>query len=546
MAFNFGNPTTTPSTTQSAFSFGSNTTFGAATPSQGGFNLPLGTSTPATSNAATGGFTFGASTTAQPAAPATGGFTFGAQPASSGLTFGATPLSAPSLSLGGLKPTAAATPLKPAAVATTTAQSLNFFSPAPPAAATTAAPTTGLSFGVNSNTAIKFNPLTQPSTSSGPSFIGPATKGFNAAKTTASTGLTFNTPTTGTSGGLFGLGSVTTTTSGASTVTTTAATTFKGLGGVDSATIAGGVSGTTGAGRTENKTVKVNQVPNDIIQSIEGFKSFVKSQKNLSCEVARASAKPLAKVTENTNGLEKLLASLSSDLQKNSILVNKLKDDTSKVFAQCEMAQRTHDTPAGLQNENVAPLEFFLNLVASFEHSAQVLRQQIDNTEKHVNTLNQPAMLTSQELLTALRRLHESFVALAGRLQLVHQMVTAEKQRHLAMRRHFLKDTTDIFLRDSASSDQSAAAKRSVVGVATGPTPFSSLGGSGLMLQQQQPIAVQDTFNSQSNIGWGSSMPTSSSVQGIGSSSSFNFFSSSSTDNFQLSKPPPGNKRGKR
>lgn len=63
------------------------------------------------------------------------------------------------------------------------------------------------------------------------------------------------------------------------------------------------------------------------------------------------------------------------------------------------MAQATHDTPPGLQNDNVAPLEFFIQLVSKFERDIQLLRQEIDNTEKHVNSLSYPAILTPQGIL---------------------------------------------------------------------------------------------------------------------------------------------------
>ncbi|KAG8300081.1 hypothetical protein J6590_085334 [Homalodisca vitripennis] len=183
------------------------------------------------------------------------------------------------------------------------------------------------------------------------------------------------------------------------------------------------------------------------------------------------------KVTEDTEALRQLLTSVSSALQKNRVVANKLKTDTTKCLSLCEMAQRTHDTPPGLQNDNIAPLEFFIQLVSKFERDIQVLRQEIDNTEKHVNSLSYPAILTPQELSVALRRLHDSFVALAGRLQAAHAGVIAQKERHLSLRRHFLKDQTNIF---ETTTRTASAAKKSPCGAGNfppmpGPTPFSSI-----------------------------------------------------------------------
>jgi nucleoporin p58/p45 len=60
------------------------------------------------------------------------------------------------------------------------------------------------------------------------------------------------------------------------------------------------------------------------------------------------------------------------------------------------MAQRTHETPPGLQYDNVAPIEYFTELVAGFERDMQVFRQEIENTEKHIQSLSQPMALTPQ------------------------------------------------------------------------------------------------------------------------------------------------------
>lgn len=60
------------------------------------------------------------------------------------------------------------------------------------------------------------------------------------------------------------------------------------------------------------------------------------------------------------------------------------------------MAQRTHELPPGLQYDNVAPIEYFTELVARFEHDMQVFRQEIETTEKHIQSLSHPVALTPQ------------------------------------------------------------------------------------------------------------------------------------------------------
>ncbi|XP_075234713.1 nuclear pore complex protein Nup58 [Lycorma delicatula] len=574
------NPATTTSGT--SFTFGSNTSLafggGSATTATPGGGLTFGAPNANTSaigglGSAQPGFTFGSST-----APtvSTAGLSFGT--GTGGLNFkgptttAVTTTSGFTFGVGQQQPAFGATP---AATTTTTTSGLSFFNtPTPSAPQTTAitfgttpqsSTTTGsglFATPVTSQTSLSFAAPTQstaakpslpnlsfgtPSTAASTTTTGLSFGFTNPAKTTTTTVFSLPTASTG-STGIFGFPSSTTVTSSATGVTTTATSVFKGLGGVDTSqsltgTGGSGIGGGYG-GRSESKTAKENQVPNDIIQCIENFKTFVKNQKNLSCEVARASVKPMAKVTEDTQALQQLLSSLASNVQKNNFLAERLKAETSKSFAQCEMSQRTHDTPAGLQNDNTAPLEFFMNLVAKFEHNVQVLRQEIDNTEKHVNTLSQPSTLAPQELSLALKRLHESFVALAGRLQVVHQTVVSQKERHLSLRRHFLKDATDIFSKPSGDNNRK-------YGIAAGPTPFSAMGRMqtlGIMATQDKTISSFPGGGG-TMTGWGSTQ-SATPVPSIGGGSSlFNTgtsFSSTDNSNFQLLKPPPGNKRGKR
>ena len=61
-------------------------------------------------------------------------------------------------------------------------------------------------------------------------------------------------------------------------------------------------------------------------------RSFVKTQKGLSSDIARGSVKPLHKVQEDTESLKQMLAGLTSGFQRNVALADKLKADTAKVM----------------------------------------------------------------------------------------------------------------------------------------------------------------------------------------------------------------------
>ncbi|PSN40192.1 hypothetical protein C0J52_12891 [Blattella germanica] len=521
-------------------------TFGAPAASAGGTGLTFG-STPTTAATTQPGFNFGNIGTAAPStglafgtpttsAPSTG-LTFGTPNVTTtqtGLTFGTAVTStgtSGSLSFGTVTTTSAA-PLGFQGLSTTTA----------------AKPLGGLSFGTTTTTA-----------------AAPAT-GFSlsAATSTAQTpGFTLG--GTSTAGGLFGLGlskpllgtSTVTTTTAISAPTTTASI---GLGGVDTSQTKPGLTGTS-PGRPDAKAVKENQIPHEILQTIESFKLFVKNQKGFSSDIARGSVKPLHKIQEDTESLKQMLAGLTSGFQRNGALADKLKADTAKCLHHAEMAQRTHETPPGLQYDNVAPIEYFTELVAGFERDMQVFRQEIENTEKHILSLSQPLALTPQELALAMRRLHDSFVALAGRLQTVHNSVEVQKEQYLNLRKYFLKDSTNVFEEQAKKLNAGGIKPITNVKIAPGPTPFSVLGSQhGFGLLPSNTTDQKPSFPSGNPLGWSTGQQQQQQNQ-LSSSIGGNFFSSgtfagglsslptaqsSDTSIFQLQKPPPGNKRGKR
>lgn len=91
-----------------------------------------------------------------------------------------------------------------------------------------------------------------------------------------------------------------------------------------------------------------------------------------------------------------------------------------------------------------------------------------------------------------MRRLHDTFVALAGRLQSVHQQVESQKEQYLNLRKYILKDPTDIFIKpmkDVKDIEKKTVPLQNVPSV-PGPTPFSTLGASntGMMMMAPQQV----------------------------------------------------------
>lgn len=418
----------------------------------------------------------GGAPASKPAAPAFGLPSSSGAAAAPTLSFGA---SAPAPSVGVVAPQAQPSLFAPSATARPALQPT-----------TSAAPSL---FGAPQASSGLFG-----ATSSAPSTSSGLFSGLTAAKPSAQFGTTTSVPQLnfGTGSSFPTLAPASSAATGFSLGGTTAPTVAPsvGLGGIDTTTSSGkltslsGLAGTQAA-RQEAKSPKETPIPDDIARGVETFRQYVKKQKSFSSEIARCSSKPLLKVQEDTDAMKQVLSNNTAGLQRLRSIADKLKADTAKALQHTEMAQRTHDTPPGLQYDNTAPLQYFAELVAGFERDIKLFRQEIENAERHVHARVQLTGISPAELTQAMRRLYDSFVALAGRLHSVHSQVKAQKEQYLSLRKYILNDASDVFdeaARSRVNVDSSIGGGKGFPPSKTmvGPTPFSALNaqhGFGLL-----------------------------------------------------------------
>ncbi|XP_017060810.1 nuclear pore complex protein Nup58 [Drosophila ficusphila] len=472
-AFAFG---ARPAATTAPPSFGaatSTTTFGAPRPAGSLFAAPAATpafgapaATPAFgAPAATPAFgapaaapAFGATPAATPA--------FGTAPAATS-AFGATPAATPAFGA----PAASQAPAfgAPAPAVGTVAPTFSFATPAT-SAPTTAPPAFG--FGSTATTAAAAMPASLGSGIGSFAFAKPqattaASLNFNTTTTTATaqpfnTGLKLgatNITTAIGGGGIFG--------KPAAQTAAPATSTFVGLGGIDVST----TQPKLGDNKQDGVKIKETQVPDEIVKTVDALKAYIKQQKTISSDIGRTSTSKFTNVSHEITNLKWALQNMANSVEGNNQQIRLMRQETAKAIQSLEMAQRTQDTPAGLQFENSAPFQYFQCLVAKYEQDLIAFRQQIALTERHMHALSNPQSISPEDLKRGFRQLNESFISLAGRLHELHQRVEEQKEHYLNLRRYRLRDATNVFERIDNPPLPSVEPQR----VSSGPTPFSNI-----------------------------------------------------------------------
>jgi len=341
--------------------------------------------------------------------------------------------------------------------------------------------------------------------------VAPVFPAFGAAAPTATTSVAaatalptfggFGTQTTTPSVGLAFPSSIAATTTTAPTAATPAATLATpattavvaaaapspkiGLGGVNpetsrvGAATPGGTVGVVGvevAKTTEQQSLKEQEIPASLKVEVAAFKDHVKRVKTVREDIARFSAKPFHKVLEDVNAMSKLLGELGNNLHKNVTTVEKLRFDTHRELKNAEIAVRTRDTPQGLQYENVAPMGYFQYMVDDFEARMQTYRQQIEQLESYLaaSTAVQAAPLSPQTLAALIQQIQDSFMEIAGQLQVVHEKVQTQKEHYLNYRKFILDDDSDIFASGTSKATKASARAGRTSLASVGPPPFGS------------------------------------------------------------------------
>lgn len=423
-------------------------------------------------------FNFG-SQTSQPKAPS---LSFGAAPAAAGNTgtnfgFGSTAPNAAGGALGNnTAPTAVVQPslnfgsttTTPASTATVAPLSFgNVASSAAPTAIVSGQPqatASGFSFGAAATAPAAAATATSKPTSLFSSSVSASTFGASSnvsATTIPAAGSTLQQQTTLNFGATSAIATPTTNVTSSGLGGTTV-----GLGGTLTTTLA--TNSTTDNSQTSSQNNKESNIPNELLVTVEEFKKFVKEERSVQSDIAHTSAKVHDKISEEINGLNQLVSTLSTGLARNCMLLDKIKLEAAQEIQNAEIAQRTRDIPPGLQYENLAPYEYFSRLISRFETQMLHYRRQIEETEQHLHSMTTGQQLSPEDISRALQKLHTAFIALAGQYQTIHETVLSQSESFTKWHRQRYGTSIEVYAGSHPKQDKTQHRSS----IAIGPSPF--------------------------------------------------------------------------
>ncbi|KAI8848669.1 hypothetical protein BC829DRAFT_393609 [Chytridium lagenaria] len=200
------------------------------------------------------------------------------------------------------------------------------------------------------------------------------------------------------------------------------------------------------------------EVPDQMRSQLDELEQFIESQKQAVEEVKSTTTYQeilqIHVITEQINlkshGLKNLLDRDETVIKELRSLMNeetKIADGASRFI---DRYNNPHYTFQQHANDPTSK-DYFSNVTDQLERRLQIYRQTIDDLERHFQTITQKPHYTPQAIADILRSQHESFMSIAGKIALVHDGITKEKERFLMYRNKYFGDNRNPF-KDGAAS----------------------------------------------------------------------------------------------
>ncbi|CAG8655992.1 26339_t:CDS:10 [Gigaspora margarita] len=302
--------------------------------------------------------------------------------------------------------------------------------------------------------------------------------GFGTSQPTANTSQGFSFGGLGAGTNLAQAGSTTTGTTTLKTpfnwtaTTGTPATTqssFPNFGGINTQVPSTSMAPGTNAGQVNimniTKATRFSDLPPESQKFLANLDNHIQQQKRLMSYIGSMSLpsvkQQIQDVFNESRILFQKLAQLTNDLQSDHRLVNDLLSEIDVQIGLVDNARRFYDAASqGLSNaimqigDNVFS-KFYYDLIVSFENRLQQYDSYIEELERHFTWLHQNADGRGNEqdlvaLTEAMRNQHGSFMAITGKVALLHESVEKLRQKYLTYRRNALQDNINPFDRQDS------------------------------------------------------------------------------------------------
>ena len=186
---------------------------------------------------------------------------------------------------------------------------------------------------------------------------------------------------------------------------------------------------------------KMAVVPTELLALVQDFKHFTKSQKTLREEnfSQRLSIEPIVQIeTDLEDDIRSDLHRIDLELQQKNRTVHLIKSNTGSLLKDAELAQsllkiETPFSPSPFTNNenqinNPSARNYFLAMIDRFEQQMESYSKSIKDLELHLDKLNKS--YTPEELIVMMRKQHETLIALASEVYLVHKEINNLKKQN--------------------------------------------------------------------------------------------------------------------
>ncbi|VDO05987.1 unnamed protein product [Rodentolepis nana] len=226
----------------------------------------------------------------------------------------------------------------------------------------------------------------------------------------------------------------------------------------------------------DSKQQKDTQVPPEILAVVEELKKYLAEQKKIRDEVAKTSNKQLDDLSTELQELQRSVTCTLSGLRRQNVKSSHLSEEILQLERNTGIIQRSLDMSSDFAQNSPEINEYFKNCISSFSNRVQTYKQEVLAIENSLSS-RAKSNLTPKELSDILRKLDDTFMALAAQLYSLNEQLSVPKAQIL--RQYQSLDSGKIIASSTAASmsvfdEILFESEKKSANTPYGPSPFST------------------------------------------------------------------------